>query len=98
MNAQQTIEMNKIEEDFAQGNLTALRQRRCPMCGGKLSFSLYRGHRFSAGPWTGRYECGGRIYCVGDCNTMLSLWDGVCPEWAEDIKDWEAFSKELYAE
>jgi len=88
--------IDDVEIDFLNGNVDTLKYRKCPICGGSLIFSIYKGKEQFAKPPGRRYQAGISIYCIGTCNTMLSHLDGFCPSWAEDIEDWDEFSENLY--
>ena len=89
-------DIERIENEFLSGNLAALRNQRCPTCGGYLLYSVYKGTEVSNAPPGRRFRCGISIYCLGNCNRMKSHLDGYCPAWAEGISDWEEFSTTLY--
>jgi hypothetical protein len=90
--------IDQIENDFLEGDLSRLRNRRCPKCGGKLSYSISDNRELIFDPRSGllRRRCGISIYCVDDCHIMVSHLDGVCPIWALKINDWDTFSRRLY--
>ena len=88
--------IDEIEDTFLAGNLKMLKGLRCPNCEGFLSFSIALGAENPRQPLGRRFRCGINIYCVGDCQTMISHMDGFCPAWAETISDWDSFSTKLY--
>jgi|HigsolmetaAR201D_1030396.scaffolds.fasta_scaffold05076_7 hypothetical protein len=88
--------IDKLEQDFFNGNIEALKGRHCPICNGRLLFSVSKGTTNASAPRGRRIRCGVSIYCLGKCNTMLSHLDGFCPLWAEEINDWNQFSLKLY--
>ena len=90
-----TNTLDEIENTFFEGPPDRLSALRCPDCGDRLMYSMWRGERDSTAPAGRRYRCGVSIYCNGSCINVKSRLDGFCPGWAESIEDWEAFSKNL---
>lgn len=91
-------EIAALEDDFLAGKLDELKDRRCPRCGGRYLYSVYKAVE-TVGQIPGRrFRCGISIYCIGVCNTMVSHLDGFCPAWAESVSDWSAFSNGLYGD
>lgn len=85
-----------LENDFLRGNLSLLKTRACPVCktAGCLTYAVAKQPPLP-GPPGRRIKAGISICCTGPCNYMISLLDGFCPQWAEEIEDWEAFSQEM---
>ena len=91
------IEIEKIEYDFFNGNIDSLNERMCPKCKtGKLLFSVYKELVNSNAIPGRRYKGSVNIYCIGECNIMLTHANCYIPVWAENIENWEDFSKSLY--
>jgi hypothetical protein len=88
--------IDALEIDFLAGKPDQLKNRRCPLCNGRLFFSIAHHNSIPDAPSGRRIRCGVNIYCLGNCNTMLSHLDGFCPSWAEEISDWKAYSSSLY--
>ena len=88
--------LEQLEEDFLLGRIETLRWRACPTCGEfGLLFSVNR-KSFNPHALPGRkYRSSINIWCRGTCNSMISHLDGFCPEWAENIDDWDEFSDKL---
>ena len=87
--------VEKIEKDFLNGDLESMRRNRCPQCDGKLLYSVSKGMFDESAPAGRRRSCGISIYCLGECQYMISHMDGFCPAWGENIEDWEQFSESL---
>lgn len=88
--------IDQIEDAFVAGDLQVLRELRCPFCAGALSYSIVK-HLppLSGAPPGRRYRAGYFIFCRGQCERLLSHFDGLCPEWAEEIEDWDMFRRQL---
>lgn len=89
--------IDEIERAFIAGDISKLKESRCPYCGSHLSFSIYKGEYFPENVPGRRYRCGISIGCLGENGRMISHCDGFCPAWAEDISDWVSFSQAIYS-
>ena len=90
--------IEKVENDFLRGKLAELAARQCPRCRniGSLQFSISKHSMCGEATPGRRYKAGITIWCLS-CKSMLSHLDGFCPAWAENVTDWDGFSKELAA-
>lgn len=89
--------LERIEDEFLAGNFSKLSVEVCPVCGSlrSLSFSVVKD---MAPSFSSMDEIKGaiNIYCVGQCNRLLTHLNGLLPKWTESIDDWEEFSASLY--
>jgi hypothetical protein len=89
--------VEEVEDAFLAGDTEALRRAACPICEGRLFYTVAKGEVLTHATPGRRVRCGISIYCRGRCGIMLSHLDGYCPEWAESVDDWGEFSAALYS-
>ncbi len=82
-----------IERDLWEGDLDRLADARCPLCGERsLSYSAYVGAVSNRPEDRRRRQRSMNVRCLGSCGAWLSHIDGLLPDWAAQVEDWEDFS------
>jgi hypothetical protein len=91
-----TSRIDDLWDVFHLGDRQTLASAHCPACGGRLMWSpaIHSKTRLYQG--TQRHPLGLSVYCLGRCNQMLGHWDGIAPDWAVCVADWNAFNRDLH--
>jgi hypothetical protein len=82
---------------FFHGDRRSMASQRCRRCGGLLQWSPYIHPQTREYRGAQKHPVGLSIYCRGACNYMIAHLDGLAPDWALDVSDWDAFNHELEA-
>ena len=93
-----SLKIDDLWDFFYHGDRHALETLRCPKCGGTLQWSPHISSESRLFLGKMRHQMGLSVYCLGACNYMLLHLDGMAPEWALSVKDWDAFNRELRPE
>jgi hypothetical protein len=82
---------------FFHGDRHAMAAQRCSGCGGPLFWSPCIHSRTLEYRGALKRPMGLSIYCRGTCSCLIAHLDGLVPDWALGVSDWDAFNDELEA-
>jgi hypothetical protein len=80
---------------FFHGDLRSMAAQRCSHCGGLLQWSPYIHEQTREYRGEQKHPMGLSIYCRGTCKYMIAHLDGIAPDWALAVTDWDAFNLQL---